>query len=134
MSLQMLAGGGEDTARREATALRALAHPLRLRLLGLLAAAGTLTSTEAARHTGENSANCSFHLRLLAKYGFVEQAAGPDRRARPWRLARTPPIAYAGWGSIPVPDAHRSVLAGIRDRELAARQLRIFDPDAALAA
>lgn len=29
---------------------------------------------------------CSFHLRQLAKYGFVEEAGGGKGRSRPWRL------------------------------------------------
>jgi len=40
-----------------------------------------------ARHLGTSQASCSFHLRQLAKYGFVELAeVSEDRRERPWRL------------------------------------------------
>ena len=35
---------------------------------------------------GESPSNCSFHLRQLAKYGFVEEAEGGTGRRRPWRL------------------------------------------------
>ena len=65
--------------------LRALAHPLRLELLDLLDREGELTATRASQLTGHNSANCSFHLRHLAKHGFVEQAEASNRRERPWR-------------------------------------------------
>ena len=69
----------------DARALRAMAHPLRLALLEALAEAGELTASEAAERVGESPASCSFHLRQLAKYGFVEEAErGPGRR-RPWR-------------------------------------------------
>jgi hypothetical protein len=34
---------------------------------------------------GESPANCAFHLRTLAKYGFVEEAGGGRGRERPWR-------------------------------------------------
>jgi DNA-binding transcriptional ArsR family regulator len=67
------------------TTLRALAHPLRLTLLDLLDREGELTATRAAELTGENSANCSFHLRQLARHGFVEPAEASDARSRPWR-------------------------------------------------
>lgn len=68
-------------------AIRALAHPLRLDLIELLAARGPATAATCARHLGESQASCSFHLRQLAKYGFVELAAASgDRRERPWRL------------------------------------------------
>jgi predicted ArsR family transcriptional regulator len=64
--------------------LRALTHPLRLALLELLSE-GPLTATEAAEHLGESPASCSFHLRTLAKYGYIEEAAGGRGRQRPWR-------------------------------------------------
>ncbi len=67
--------------------MRALAHPLRLTLIEQLGLAGTLTATEASEIVGESPANCSFHLRTLAKYGFVEEAGGGQGRERPWRLA-----------------------------------------------
>jgi DNA-binding transcriptional ArsR family regulator len=65
--------------------MRALAHPVRLALLEALAHHGPLTATEAAEHVGESPSNCSFHLRQLGKYGFVEEAEGGRGRRRPWR-------------------------------------------------
>ena len=67
-------------------AIRALAHPLRLTLLELASLEGSLTATRAAELTGESSASCSFHLRQLAKYGFLEEAEGGTGRERPWRM------------------------------------------------
>jgi DNA-binding transcriptional ArsR family regulator len=67
--------------------MRALTHPVRLSLLEELAHAGSLTATEAAEAIGETPTTCSFHLRQLAKYGFVEEAGGGAGRRRPWRLA-----------------------------------------------
>jgi DNA-binding transcriptional ArsR family regulator len=67
-------------------AMRALAHPIRLQLLEELADAGTLTATEAAERLGESPANASFHLRQLAKYGYVVEAEGGTGRKRPWKL------------------------------------------------
>ncbi|GEN80727.1 ArsR/SmtB family transcription factor [Actinotalea fermentans] len=64
--------------------IRALAHPLRLELLDFLGDVGEATATQCAEHTGETVANCSFHLRTLAKAGFIEPA--PSRgREKPWR-------------------------------------------------
>jgi len=65
--------------------MRALAHPLRWALLEALAQAGTLTATQASEMLVESPANCAFHLRTLAKYGFVEEAGGGRGRERPWR-------------------------------------------------
>jgi hypothetical protein len=69
-------------------AMRALAHPVRMGLLDLLRVHGTITATQASEVLGESPANCAFHLRTLAKYGFAEEAGGGKGRERPWR--RTP--------------------------------------------
>jgi predicted ArsR family transcriptional regulator len=66
-------------------ALRAYAHPIRLKLVGLLRREGPLTATQAGGRIGESAASCSFHLRQLAKYGMVEEAGGGKGRERPWR-------------------------------------------------
>ena len=70
----------------DARDLRALSHPLRVRIMELLAQEGPLTATEAAAELGTTPANCSFHLRLLARHGFVEEAGGGVGRQRPWRI------------------------------------------------
>ncbi|MDQ3823896.1 MAG: winged helix-turn-helix domain-containing protein [Actinomycetota bacterium] len=66
-------------------AIRALAHPTRLRLLEIAADEGTITATRASEIVGESVPSCSFHLRQLAKYGFVERAEGGVGRERPYR-------------------------------------------------
>ncbi len=71
----------------DARAMRALAHPVRLALLEALVHAGTLTATQASELLGESPANCAFHLRTLARYGYVEEAGGGRGRERPWRRA-----------------------------------------------
>jgi DNA-binding transcriptional ArsR family regulator len=77
--------GRTVTQLTDPKALRALAHPIRLQLVGLLRVHGQLTATQAGELLGESSASCSFHLRQLAKYGLVEEAGGGQRRERPWR-------------------------------------------------
>jgi hypothetical protein len=70
------------------TVMRALAHPVRMGLIELFAVHATLTATQASEALGESPANCAFHLRTLAKYGFVEEAGGGRGRERPWRASR----------------------------------------------
>jgi DNA-binding transcriptional ArsR family regulator len=77
-------------------ALRALAHPVRLELVGLLRRQGPLTATKAAELLGESSGTTSFHLRQLAKYGLVEEAGGGQRRERPWRAT----AMFTGWPEV----------------------------------
>lgn len=68
--------------------MRALAHPVRIALVELLTVDGPQTATEAAERIGESPSNCSFHLRQLAKYGFVEEAGEGTGRQRPWRMTQ----------------------------------------------
>ncbi|RSN71037.1 helix-turn-helix domain-containing protein, partial [Actinomadura sp. WAC 06369] len=63
-------------------------HEVRTALLDLLARVGTATATEAAARLGYSSGLCSFHLRQLARHGFIEEAPRGGGRARPWRLRR----------------------------------------------
>ncbi len=70
----------------DARTLRALTHPVRIALIETLILQGAMTATEAAEEIGESPTTCSFHLRQLAKYGFVEEAGGGKGRARPWRM------------------------------------------------
>ena len=55
---------------------------MRIALFEVLALGGAMTATQI----GESATTCSFHLRQLAKYGFVEEAGGGTGRSRPWRL------------------------------------------------
>jgi DNA-binding transcriptional ArsR family regulator len=82
----------DDSRRtlRDPRELRVLAHPVRLRLLQVLYEHDAATATEVAELVGESPANCSWHLRQLAKYGFVEETGGGKGRRRPWRAVRRP--------------------------------------------
>jgi len=69
--------------------MRAVAHPVRIALLEVLGTEGPLTATQAGEHIGESPTTCSFHLRQLAKYGFIEEVGTTGGRRRPWRLVNT---------------------------------------------
>lgn len=70
----------------DARAMRALAHPVRVSLMQLLAQEGQLTATRAAEVLGESPGNMSWHLQTLARYGLVEEVEGVRGRSRPWRV------------------------------------------------
>ncbi|GAA4218200.1 DNA-binding transcriptional ArsR family regulator [Streptosporangium album] len=70
------------------TAMRALAHPARLAILNRLQAEGPATATDVAEVVGVTPSAASYHLRMLAKYGFAEDApARGDGRERLWQVA-----------------------------------------------
>ena len=79
-------------------ALKGLAHPLRLQLLGELRELGSATATQLAAALGESSGATSYHLRQLHRHGFIEE--DPERgsaRERVWVTRR------GGW-ELPVFD------------------------------
>ena len=74
--------------RLDATSLRGLAHPLRVRILGQLREQGPATATTLADRLGQSTGATSYHLRQLATYGFVED--DPTRnvgRERWWKAS-----------------------------------------------
>lgn len=74
---------------RDPGPMRALAHPVRLRILGLLRVEGPATVGALAERTGEAPGSVSHHLKTLAKHGFIESAPdlARDRREHWWRAA-----------------------------------------------
>ena len=77
--------------------MRALAHPTRLALLDHLHGVEQATATECAGAVGDSPSSCSYHLRALARWGFVEEGGRGAGRERPWR-ASAARIEFAGDG------------------------------------
>ncbi|MFJ2812343.1 ArsR/SmtB family transcription factor [Streptomyces sp. NPDC087294] len=70
----------------DAKGLRALAHPVRVQLVGLLRKYGPSTATRLAERLGVNSGTASYHLRQLGAAGFVEEdTERGNARERWWR-------------------------------------------------
>ncbi len=67
--------------------MRALAHEARLSILELLHVTGTANATECAREIGGSPQAASYHLRALAKWGFVQRVDSADARETRWTLA-----------------------------------------------
>ena len=67
---------GDDGIRQvqDVSSLKALAHPLRVRLLASLRGDGPATATELAKRLDTESGSTSYHLRVLAEHGFVADA------------------------------------------------------------
>ncbi len=99
--------------------LRALAHPVRIALVEALSLHGAMTATEAGERIGESPTTCSFHLRQLAKYGFVEEAGGGKGRARPWQMTS---IGM----SVSADDTESELAAGLLTKLLRERQFERY--------
>lgn len=94
--------------------LRALAHPLRLRMLSLLTG-GPLSAADLARELDCAHANASYHLRTLEQAGLVELDSersvrgGRERRYRVTPLPVDQPYDDAGdgWPAALAAELHR---------------------------
>jgi DNA-binding transcriptional ArsR family regulator len=101
----------------DATSLKALAHPLRVRLLGLLRADGPATATGLGARVDESSGTTSYHLRQLATAGLVvEDESRGNGRDRWWRAAhdstRLEPAEWADDPEVsPYVDAYMGAVA-----------------------
>jgi DNA-binding transcriptional ArsR family regulator len=76
---------------RDPKAMRALANPLRLRILGLLRGSGPHSVGELSELADAAPGSVSYHLATLETFGFVEEAPefARDGRERWWRAAHT---------------------------------------------
>jgi len=82
---------GKSIKLTDPETMRALAHPARIALWQHLLLEGPATATECAPVAELSPSACSYHLRQLARYGFVQQdqAAAANGRERPWRAVVT---------------------------------------------
>lgn len=71
----------------DARELRALAHPVRIALYQVLSVQDSLTATQASKLVGGSPTSVAYHLRTLAKYGYVEETNEGTGRERPWKLS-----------------------------------------------
>ena len=77
-----------ENVQVDSRTLRGLAHPVRVRLLGMLRIDGPSTATKLGERLGLSSAATSYHLRQLATYGFIVDAEDLSAgRERWWRAA-----------------------------------------------
>ncbi len=73
--------------RLDSTALKALAHPLRSRLLSTLRRGGPATATDLATALGTNTGATSYHLRRLESVGLVTDTGDGEGKRRLWRAS-----------------------------------------------
>jgi hypothetical protein len=112
------ARGGSRRWVADVPAARVLAHPLRWRLLGLLRTEGPTTAARLATLVGQSAANCSWHLRLLHRYGFVSPEPTQSRRDRPWRAEEVTLLLSDPHGRLPS-DEREALLTVFHEHEIA---------------
>ena len=82
----------------DGTALKAMAHPLRVQILRMLELRRRASVTSLAEELGETTGATSYHLRQLAQHGFVEEFV-PDDDRRPASARRAASNAGGAWPS-----------------------------------
>ncbi|PRY38177.1 winged helix-turn-helix domain-containing protein [Umezawaea tangerina] len=97
-------------------ALKALTHPLRVSLLNHLVSVGPRTASECADEVGSSASNCSWHLRQLARFGFVERVDATDARERPWRATEVG-FDFGGFDEDPAVRTQQDALAALQLNE-----------------
>ena len=104
--------------------MRALAHPVRIEMLRVLGK-GPMTATECAAELGESPQSCSYHLRTLAKYGFVEPAEARNGKEHPWRKIKS----GLNWSAETDPEAARTLSGTFLMRDVDRARAYLADPD-----
>ena len=79
----------------DASSLRGIAHPLRIRMLETLRLEGPATATTLAKRLGVHTGSTSWHLQKLAEHGFIEEMPGKGTRRERWWRALVISVDYA---------------------------------------
>ena len=81
----------------DTSTMKALSHPLRVQMVGILRRFGPATATTLAQRLGINTGATSYHLRQLAAYGMiVEDPTQGNARDRWWKAAHRRTYLHAG--------------------------------------
>jgi DNA-binding transcriptional ArsR family regulator len=110
---------GDAPGRRQA-ALRAMAHPVRLRIMSLLTGA-SLTAAEVGRELGITHANASYHLRSLLAGGMIVLAGEEKIRggiAKRYRYVAADDLAEQGTAAPHSEDQSRAMFVAIGNEML----------------
>lgn len=109
----------------DAGALRALAHPLRVRLYDLLSQYGAQTASGLAALTGESTGATSYHLRALAKHDLIREVEGRGTARERWweRPAGAVTLVNPDLATTP---SGRAVMEAVHSETLTLRQQQLM--------
>ena len=97
--------------------LKALGHPLRLRVLEVLGESeDELTNRELAQRLGVDPGHLHFHVRMLLNAGLIQLAEGKGRREKPYRaVAANIRVAPELITSRDANDARAAMIEGVQE-------------------
>lgn len=87
----------------DAGALRALAHPLRVRIYDILSQYGPQTASTLAERLGESSGATSYHLRALAKHDLIRERHDRGTARERWWERPIGGVTFSSPGAVQTP-------------------------------
>lgn len=87
----------------DAGALRALAHPLRVKIYDILSQYGPQTASSLAERLGESSGSTSYHLRALAKHDLIQEVADRGSGRERWWERPVGGVSFANPEAVKTP-------------------------------
>jgi DNA-binding transcriptional ArsR family regulator len=115
------------TAQLPTDAMRALAHPLRLRILDELSINGPLTASGLGERLAESSGATSYHLRQLEKHGLVREVTGKGNARERWWERRPGSISTPEPQDFPPGSAERLATQLIESEWNRAREIHFHE-------
>jgi DNA-binding transcriptional ArsR family regulator len=98
-----MAGHRSNDRVLDAGALRALAHPLRVKIYDILSSYGAQTASSLAERLGESSGSTSYHLRALAKQDLIREVPGQGNARERWWERPVGGVTFANPDAIKTP-------------------------------
>jgi DNA-binding transcriptional ArsR family regulator len=108
-------------------AMRALAHPLRIRILDELSMYGPLTASGLGERLGESSGSTSYHLRQLEKHGLVREDTTKGNARERWWERRPGSIATPDVSEFPIGSTDRLVTQMVEDEWNRSREANLHE-------
>ena len=105
----------------EVDQLRALSHPLRIRILDELSMYGPLTASGLGERLSESSGSTSYHLRQLEKVGLVQEKLDKGNARERWWERKPGSLTYPDPADFPVGSADRLTARLLNDEAIRAR-------------
>ncbi|MFE7845024.1 ArsR/SmtB family transcription factor [Microbacterium sp. NPDC057407] len=107
-------------------ALRALAHPLRVRIYDILSQYGPQTASSLAERLGESTGSTSYHLRALAKHDLIREAADRGTARERWWERPVGGVSFASPDAMTTP-AGRAATQVVMNEFLRNRNDQLLD-------
>lgn len=108
------------------SALRAMAHPLRVQMYDILSQYGPQTASSLAEATGESSGSTSYHLRALAKHNLIREVADRGTGRERWWERSDQSVTFGDASTLTTPAGAAATQAVIRE-QINARHQQLVD-------